>query len=32
MEVMSTYLYNDLDDIDAAAAGVRAAQEFFGVV
>lgn len=29
---LSTYLYNDLDDIDAAAAGVRAAQEFFGVV
>ncbi len=29
---LSTYLYNDLADIDAAAAGVRAAQEFFGVV
>ena len=28
---LSTYLYNDTDDIDAAAAGVRAAQEFFGV-
>ena len=28
---LSTYLYNDIDDIDAAAAGVRAAQEFFGV-
>ena len=26
-----TYLYNDTDDIDAAAAGIRAAQEFFGV-
>jgi cysteine desulfurase/selenocysteine lyase len=29
---LSTYLYNDTDDIDAAAAGIRAAQEFFGVV
>ena len=28
---LSTYLYNDTDDIDAAAAGIRAAQEFFGV-
>jgi len=28
---LSTYLYNDIDDIDAAAAGVRAAQEFFGM-
>ena len=28
---LSTYLYNDTDDIDAAVAGIRAAQEFFGV-
>ena len=28
---LSTYLYNNTDDIDAAAAGIRAAQEFFGV-
>lgn len=28
----SFYLYNDLDDVDALVAGVRAAQEFFGTV
>lgn len=29
---ISTYIYNDHGDIDAAAAGIRAAQKFFGVV
>ncbi len=28
---LSTYIYNDTRDIDTAMAGVRAAQEFFGV-
>lgn len=28
---LSTYLYNDESDIDAAIDGIRAAQEFFGV-
>ncbi len=28
---LSTYLYNDTDDIDAAVAGIVAAQRFFGV-
>jgi len=28
----SFYLYNDIDDVDALAAGVVAAQEFFGAV
>ena len=28
---LSTYLYNDTSDIDVAVAGIRAAQEFFGV-
>lgn len=28
---LSTYLYNDVSDIDAAVAGIVAAQEFFGV-
>lgn len=28
---LSTYLYNDTADIDAAVAGIRSAQEFFGV-
>ena len=28
---LSTYLYNDISDIDAAVAGIQAAQEFFGV-
>lgn len=28
----SFYLYNDLDDVDALVAGVRAAQQFFGTV
>ena len=28
---LSTYLYNDESDIDAAVDGIRAAQEFFGV-
>lgn len=28
---LSTYLYNDESDIEAAVAGIRAAQEFFGV-
>jgi len=29
---LSTYLYNDVSDIDAAITGIQAAQEFFGVV
>lgn len=29
---LSTYLYNDESDIDAAIEGIRAAQEFFGAV
>ncbi len=29
---LSTYLYNDRSDIDAAVAGIQAAQEFFGVL
>ena len=29
---ISTYIYNDHGDIDAAAAGIRAAQKFFGVL
>lgn len=29
---LSTYLYNDTADIDAAVAGIQAAQEFFGVL
>lgn len=29
---ISTYIYNDESDIDAAAAGVRAAQKYFGTV
>lgn len=28
---LSTYLYNDTADIDVAVAGIRAAQDFFGV-
>lgn len=28
---MSTYIYNDTSDIDVAVAGIRAAQQFFGV-
>ena len=27
---LSTYLYNDISDIDAAVTGIQAAQEFFG--
>jgi cysteine desulfurase/selenocysteine lyase len=29
---LSSYIYNDRSDIDAAMAGIRAAQEFFGVL
>ncbi len=29
---LSSYIYNDRSDIDAALAGIRAAQEFFGVL
>jgi len=29
---ISTYIYNDHGDIDAAAAGIRAVQKFFGVL
>jgi selenocysteine lyase/cysteine desulfurase len=29
---ISPYLYNDESDIDAAIDGIRAAQEFFGVL
>ena len=28
---LSTYIYNDNSDIDAAVDGIRAAQKFFGV-
>jgi len=28
---ISTYIYNDQSDIDAAVEGVRAAQQYFGV-
>ena len=28
---LSTYIYNDRSDIDAAVSGIVAAQEFFGV-
>jgi selenocysteine lyase/cysteine desulfurase len=28
---LSTYIYNDRSDIDAAVSGITAAQEFFGV-
>ena len=29
---LSSYIYNDRSDIDSALAGIRAAQEFFGVL
>ncbi len=29
---LSSYIYNDRSDIDAALAGIKAAQEFFGVL